>query len=126
MDKEIISCGNAPAAIGPYSQAVKAGQFIFVSGQIPIDPVSGKVIGNDIQAQTKQVLENIKNILSASNSSLDKVVKTTIYLTNLSDYGIVNETYGSYFKDSFPARATVEVSKLPKDVKIEIDAVAMS
>ncbi|MGR3218927.1 MAG: RidA family protein [Candidatus Anammoxibacter sp.] len=126
MDKEIITINNAPAAIGPYSQAVKAGQFIFVSGQIPIDPASGNIISDDVQAQTKQVIENIKNILSAAGSSLEKVVKTTIYLTNLADYAIVNETYGDYFKHSLPARATVEVSKLPKDVHIEIDAIALS
>ncbi|MGR3319679.1 MAG: RidA family protein [Candidatus Anammoxibacter sp.] len=126
MDKEIITSKNAPAAIGPYSQAVKAGQFIFVSGQIPIDPTSGKITSDDVQEQTKQVIENIENILTESGSSLEKVVKTTIYLTSLSDYAVVNETYGNYFKHSLPARATVEVSKLPKDVRIEIDAIALS
>ena len=125
MEKEIVTSDSAPAAIGPYSQAVKAGQFIFVSGQIPIDPVLGKIIEGDIEIQTKQVLENIKNILSAANSSMDKVVKTTIYLLNLSDYEEVNATYSNYFNAPFPARATIEVSKLPKNVKIEIDAIAI-
>lgn len=125
MEKYIISADNAPAAIGPYSQAVKAGQFIFVSGQIPIDPVLGKIIGEDIETQTKQVLENIKNILFAANSSLDKVVKTTIYLSNLSEYENVNAIYSDYFNAPFPARAAIEVSKLPKNVKIEIDAIAI-
>lgn len=125
MDKEIISCSNAPDAIGPYSQAVKSGPFIFISGQIPINPATKEIVSNDIKEQTKQVLENIKNILHTAGSSLEKVIKTTIYLVSLSDYEVVNETYGNYFEGSFPARAAVEVSKLPKEAKVEIDAIAI-
>jgi len=126
MNKTIISCNSAPFAIGPYSQAVKACNLIFVSGQIPIDPKTGEIEAKDIEGQTKQVLENIKNILTAAGSSLDKVVKTTVYLTDLSDYDCVNKTYGTFFQGSFPARAAVEVSRLPKGVGVEIEAVAMS
>lgn len=126
MEKEVISTGNAPEAIGPYSQAVRVGQFIFISGQIPIDPASGEVVYGDIQTQTRQVLENIKNILFASGSSLDKVVKTTIYMRDMSDYGAINEVYGSYFSGSYPARSAMEVSMLPKDVGIEIETIAVS
>lgn len=124
-EKEAITCMTAPNAIGPYSQAIKAGQFIFVSGQIPIDSRTGEITGINIQEQTRQVLENINGILAAAHSSLNKVVKTTIYLTTLSDYAEVNAVYAAYFNDPFPARATIEVSSLPKNAKIEIDAVAV-
>ena len=126
MNKTIISCNSAPSAIGPYSQAVKACNLIFVSGQIAINPGTGEVEAEDIEGQTKQVLVNIRNILTAAGSSLDKVVKTTVYLTDLSDYDAVNKTYGTFFQGDFPARAAVEVSRLPKGVSVEIEAVAMS
>ncbi len=125
MEKEIICSDKAPGAIGPYSQAVRVKPFVFVSGQIPLDPETGKVVEGDVKNQTRQVLENIRNILTTAGSSLDNVVKTTIYLSNMSDYDSINEIYGNYFKDSRPARATVEVSRLPKDVSVEIEAVAI-
>lgn len=124
MSKEIIRTEHAPKAIGPYSQAVVAGGFVFVSGQIPIDPASGTVLQGDINTQTKLVLENAKAILAASGCILQNVVKTTIYLGNMGDFAAVNEIYGQYFTHEPPARATVEVSRLPKDVGIEIDFVA--
>lgn len=124
MSKQMISTSKAPQAIGPYSQAIQAGSFIFISGQIPINPASGELLLGDIQSQTRQVLENIKGVLEAVESSLNSVVKTTIYLTDLGDFDSVNEVYGSYFKEEPPARATVEVSSLPKGVGIEIEAVA--
>ena len=126
MKKEIVSTKNAPAAIGPYSQAIKAADLVFISGQIPLDPASGEIAGDSIEAQTERVMKNLEAVLKAAGSDLDKVMKTTIYLTDLSDFAVVNEIYGSYFNDSPPARATVEVSGLPKGVKVEIDAIALS
>lgn len=125
MKKTIVTCDKVPAAIGPYSQAIKACQLLFVSGQIPLDPVSGEVIRGDIKAQTTQVMENLKNILVSAGSSLDNVVKTTLFLVDMGDYSDVNEVYGNYFKGSFPARSTIEVSELPKGVGVEIDAIAL-
>lgn len=125
MKKEIINSKEAPAAIGPYSQAIKAAGMVFLSGQIPLDPVSGEISGDSIEAQTEQVMKNIKAVLNEAGSGLDKVVKTTIYLADLGDFAVVNGIYGSYFIDSPPARATVEVSGLPKGVKVEIDAIAL-
>ncbi len=122
--KKIISASGAPTAIGPYSQAIEAGGFIFVSGQIPIDPKTGDVVAADIRVQVRTVLDNAKAILSAAGVSLSSVVKTTIYLKNMSDFGPVNEVYGKYFSSEPPARATVEVSRLPKDVSIEMDLIA--
>ena len=124
MEKKTIKTADAPQAIGPYSQAVKAGGLVFVSGQIPIDPKSGNVIQVDIKVQTRQVMENAKAILSAAGCGMSQVVKTTIYLQNMSDFAAVNEIYGGYFPSDPPARATVEVSRLPKDVAIEMDFVA--
>jgi 2-iminobutanoate/2-iminopropanoate deaminase len=124
MMRKTIRTANAPQAIGPYSQAVEAGGFIFVSGQIPIDPKSGNVLQGDIKSQAKQVMENAKAILAASGCSLPDVVKSTIYLKNMADFAIVNEVYGGYFLSDHPARATVEVSRLPKDVDVEMDFVA--
>ena len=115
---------NAPLAIGPYSQAVEAGGFLFISGQIPIDPKTGSIIQGDIMAQTKQVMENAGAILSAGGTDYSSVVKTTIYLKNMSDFGVVNEVYGTYFQAEPPARATVQVAGLPKDVAVEIDFIA--
>lgn len=123
MLKEIISTDKAPAAIGPYSQAVKAGNFMFISGQIPIDPSTGNVIDGDIKAQTKQCLKNLEAICQSAGLTLDNVVKTTIFITDMSKFPEVNEVYGSFFKENPPARACVEVSALPKDVQVEIEAV---
>ncbi|MCP4366166.1 MAG: RidA family protein [Planctomycetes bacterium] len=123
--REIISTENAPKAIGPYSQGVRAGDFIFLSGQIPIDPATGNIIEGGVRVQTRRVLENLDAVLEAAGSSLDNVVKTTIYLASMGDYAAVNEIYAEFFKGSKPARATVEVSRLPKDVDVEIDAIAV-
>lgn len=123
MKKEIIATDKAPKAIGPYSQAVKVGNFIFISGQIPIDPKTGEIAGDDIITQTKRVLENIKAVLEATGATLTNVVKTTVYLADMSDFKAMNETYKTYFTDNPPARSTVEVSKLPKGPKIEIDVI---
>ncbi len=124
MTRKIIRTPDAPQAIGPYSQAVEAGGFVFVSGQIPIDQKTGNIVQADIKAQTKLVLENARAILSAASCPLSSVVKTTIYLKNMADFAAVNEVYGSFFPSEPPARATVEVSRLPKDVALEMDFVA--
>jgi 2-iminobutanoate/2-iminopropanoate deaminase len=122
--KKAIQSSNAPKAIGPYSQAVEANDFVFVSGQIPIDPKTGDLVTGDIKEQTKRVMENGKAILAAAGCAMERVIKTTIYLKNIGDFAAVNEVYGSYFSADPPARATVEVSRLPKDVAIEIDFIA--
>jgi len=124
MGKKIIKTADAPQAIGPYSQAVDAGGFVFVSGQIPIDPKTGNPVDGDIRVQAKQVLDNGKAILTAAGCSMSMVVKATIYLKSITDFAAVNEVYGSYFPSDHPARATVEVSRLPKDVGVEMDFVA--
>lgn len=126
MRKEIVSTENAPKAIGPYSQAIRFGNIVYVSGQIPIRPESGKILKGTIEEQTIQVLENLKNILAAAGLTLDNVLRTTIFLTDLGDYSAVNEIYARYFGDSQPARSTVQVSRLPMDAQIEIDAIAGS
>jgi 2-iminobutanoate/2-iminopropanoate deaminase len=123
MGKKIIKTSDAPQAIGPYSQAVEAGGFVFVSGQIPLDPKTGAVVAADIKAQAALVLENAKAILLAAGCPLSAVVKTTIYLKNMADFATVNEVYGGYFPTDPPARATVEVSRLPRDVAVEMDFV---
>lgn len=125
MKKEAITTDKAPKAIGPYSQAVKVNGFIFVSGQIPIDPHTDEVTKGDIIEQTRHVLKNISSILVAAGSSLGDVVKTTVYLKDLSKFGEMNHIYGEFFTAPYPARATVEVSNLPKGVEVEIDAVAV-
>ena len=122
--KKIISTSEAPAAIGPYSQAVRSGRFLFCSGQIPLDPKSGQIISGDIAAQTRRVLDNIAAVLRAEGLTFDNVVKTTIFLTDLGDFQTVNEIYGSYFKQDPPARSTVQVSALPKGAKVEIEVIA--
>ncbi len=124
MQKNIISTNKAPQAIGPYSQAVRFDNLLFVSGQIPIEPKSGEILKGNIKEQTKQILENLNSVLTAGGSSLNNVLRTTIFLTNLEDYAAVNEVYTQFFKESQPARSTVQVSRLPKDVQIEIDAIA--
>lgn len=124
MPKKQVQTENAPAAIGPYSQAVKVGKWIFTAGQIPIEPKSGNLVSGHIKDKTRQVMENIKAILEASGAKMDDVVKTTIFLANLQDFTAVNEVYGEYFTEPFPARSTVQVAALPKGVSVEIDAVA--
>lgn len=119
-----IETANAPAAIGPYSQAIKASGFLFVSGQIPIDPASGQITAVDAVAQTRQVMENLSAILNAEGLSMADVVKTTIFLTDLVDFGRVNEVYAAYFTSDPPARSTVQVAALPKGAKVEIEVVA--
>ena len=122
--KKIISTNEAPGAIGPYSQAVRSGSFLFCSGQIPLDPKSGQIVSGEIAAQTRRVLDNIAAVLRTEGLTFDNVVKTTIFLTDLGDFQTVNEVYGSYFKQSPPARSTVQVSALPKGAKVEIEAIA--
>lgn len=125
MVKQVISTDKAPAAIGPYSQAIKAGGFLFLSGQIPIDPKTGQLITSGIAEQTRQVLKNLEQVLIAAGATLKDVVKTTIFLANMGDFAKVNETYAEFFPEGSPARATVEVSRLPKNVGIEIEAIAI-
>jgi 2-iminobutanoate/2-iminopropanoate deaminase len=122
--KKIISTNETPAAIGPYSQAVRSGKFIFCSGQIPLDPKSGEIVAGDITAQTRRVMDNIAGLLKAEGLGFDNIVKTTIFLTNLGDFQTVNEIYGSYFKNDPPARSTVQVAALPKGANVEIEVIA--
>jgi len=124
--KKIIVTKNAPEPIGPYSQATQAGGFVFVSGQVAKDYATGKVVTDGIQSETKMVMQNVKNILETAGSSLDKVVKTTIFLTNMDDFAKMNEVYGSFFTGNYPARETVQVSKLPLNVNVEISVIAVS
>ncbi len=124
MQKRIISTDKAPQAIGPYSQAVQFDNLLYISGQIPLEPISGQVLKANIKEQTKQILTNLHAVLIAGGSSLDNVLRTTIFLTNLEDYSEVNEVYAEFFEQSMPARSTVQVSRLPMDVQIEIDAIA--
>ncbi len=124
MGRKIIKTADAPQAIGPYSQAVEAGGFVFVSGQIPIDPKTGNVVEGDIKVQAKRVMENAKAILMASGCTIARVVKSTIYLKDMADFAAVNEVYGAYFPTEPPARATVGVARLPKDVAVEMDFIA--
>ena len=122
--KKVISTANAPQAIGPYSQAIEAGGFVFVSGQIPLIPTTGELVEGSVEIQTARVLENLKAILEAAGSSLESVVKTTVYITNMDDFAKVNGIYGQYFQEDPPARVCVEVSKLPKGALVEIDVIA--
>ena len=124
MSKKIIETNQAPKPIGPYSQAVQFGEFLFTSGQIALDPKTNELLNGNVEDQTNLVLENLQAVLSASGSSLDKVVKTTIFLKDMADFSKVNEVYAKYFNDSKPARSTVEVSCLPKNVLVEIDCIA--
>jgi 2-iminobutanoate/2-iminopropanoate deaminase len=121
---KIISTPHAPAAIGPYSQAVISNGFAFLSGQIPLDPATGQLIDGDIAAQTQRVLENLKAVLESCGTSLDRVVKTTVYLKDMGEFARMNEVYARYFTEKAPARATVEAARLPRDVRVEIDCIA--
>ena len=122
--KEIIATDKAPAAIGPYSQAVKVGNLLFTSGMIPIDPATNTLVEGGIEVQAERALQNVKNLLEASGSSLDKVVKTVVFIKDMNDFAKVNEIYAKYFTENFPARSCVEVARLPKDVLIEMEAIA--
>lgn len=122
--KKIISTQDAPKAIGPYSQAVQAGDFLYISGQIPIDPKTGEFAGNDIKTQTRQSLTNICAILQAAGCSIEQVVKVNVYLNDMNDFTAMNEVYGEFFTKDYPARAAVEVAKLPKAALVEIEAIA--
>jgi 2-iminobutanoate/2-iminopropanoate deaminase len=123
--KQVIATTSAPEAIGPYSQGIKANGFLFLSGQVPLDPASRQMIAGDIRAQTERVLKNLEAVLAAAGSSLGAVVKTTVYLADLGDFAAMNEVYARFFPEAPPARATVEVRRLPKDAKIEIDLIAL-
>ena len=125
MGKEIVSTDKAPAAIGPYSQAVKAGAFVFTSGVIPVDPATGKVVDGEITEQATQVLENLTAVLAASGTSLDRAVKTTCFLADLGDFATFNTIYASYFTADPPARSTVQVAKLPLGVLVEVECIAL-
>jgi 2-iminobutanoate/2-iminopropanoate deaminase len=124
--REVISTKDAPQAIGPYSQAIKANGFVFVSGQIAVDPATQQVIAGDVGVQTDRVLRNLSEILEAAASGLGKVVRSTVFLKNMSDFAAMNAVYGKYFSTSPPARSTVEVARLPKDVLVEIDVIALA
>ncbi|HEY6876744.1 MAG TPA: RidA family protein [Polyangiales bacterium] len=126
--RSVVATPDAPAAIGPYSQAVKAGNFVFLSGQIPLDPQSGQLIGgDDVEAQTSQVMKNLEAVLKAANSGFAQVVKATIFLTDLGDFAVVNKVYGAYFEGVLPpARATVQVAALPRGAKVEIELTALT
>jgi len=122
---KVIKTSKAPAAIGPYSQGIDTGIFIYTSGQIPIIPSSGEIISNDIEEQTKQVLDNLISVLEAAGSNISKVIKTTVYIKDMNDFLKINNVYEKYFSNPYPARSCVEVSRLPKDVLIEIEAIAV-
>lgn len=125
LKREIVSTTDAPAAVGPYSQAVRVGSFIYTAGQIPLVPGTGKLAEGDIKAQTRQVIQNLNHVLAAAGSSLSDVVKTTIFLTDMGDFAAVNEIYGGFFKNDPPARSTVQVSALPLGARVEIEVIAV-
>jgi 2-iminobutanoate/2-iminopropanoate deaminase len=124
--KKIVSTNDAPAAVGPYSQAVRVGQFVFTAGQIPLDPKSGVIVSEDISEQARRVLDNLTAVLAAENLTFSHIVKTTIFLTDMNDFQAVNEVYAKYFSDQPPARSTVAVSALPKGARVEIECIAVS
>jgi len=124
--REIVSTKDAPQAIGPYSQAIKASGLVFVSGQVAIDPSTQQVVSGDVAAQTERVLRNLSGILEAAGSGLGKVVRATVFLKNMNDFAAMNQVYGKYFSSEPPARSTVEVARLPKDVLVEIDVIALA
>jgi len=122
--KQPFSTDAAPKAIGPYSQAVRVGQFLFLSGQIPTDPTTGQIVEGDVAAQTRRVMENLRAVLASAGLSFADVARTSIFLADMNDFAKVNEVYGSYFSEPYPARATVQVARLPRDARLEIDAIA--
>jgi 2-iminobutanoate/2-iminopropanoate deaminase len=125
VPRDIVKTDAAPQAIGPYSQAIKANGFVFVSGQTALDPRTGQMVGQDIKTQTRRVLDNIKAVLHAAGTSLANVVRCSVFLKDMNDFGPMNEEYGSYFRELPPARTTVQAAKLPRDALVEIDAIAM-
>ena len=124
MKKQLVATDSAPKAIGPYSQAIRLGDLLFCSGQIPLDPQSGNIVGATIEEQTERVIKNIEGILSSQSLTLANVVKTTVFIKDMNEFTRFNEIYGKYFQAPFPARSTVEVARLPKDVKVEIEVLA--
>ena len=126
MKREVISTDKAPAAVGPYSQAVRVGDFVFAAGQVAIDPVAGKLIEGDVAAQTRQVLTNLSTVLEAAGSSLDRVAKTTVFLVNMDQFKVMNAVYGEFFSSDPPARSTIEVAALPLGALVEIEAIAVT
>ncbi len=126
MEKKAISTDKAPQAIGPYSQAIQVGEFLFLSGQIPLDPSTGEMDREDIQGQTRRVMENLKAVLESQGLTMESIVKTTIFLTDMGNFAKVNEIYGGYFSEYPPARSTVQVSNLPRGAAIEIEAIAVA
>jgi 2-iminobutanoate/2-iminopropanoate deaminase len=122
--KHAVSSPGAPKAIGPYSQAVRAGQLLFASGQIPTDPATGTLVEGDVAAQTRRVFDNLSAVLNAANLSFASVVRTTVFLADMNDFAAMNEVYGKYFSEPYPARATVQVARLPRDARVEIDLIA--
>jgi 2-iminobutanoate/2-iminopropanoate deaminase len=126
MPREIVSTDAAPIAIGPYSQAIRANGFLFLSGQVALDPRTGQLVGSDVKQQTRQVLENVRAVLEGAGSSLAQVVKCTVFLADMNDFGPMNEEYGSYFQDQPPARTTVQVARLPRSALVEIEVIALA
>jgi 2-iminobutanoate/2-iminopropanoate deaminase len=126
MAKRVIKTEQAPPAIGPYSQAIVGNGLVFAAGQIPLDPRTGQLVPGDARVQTRRVLDNLKAVLEAAGSAMDKVVKTTVFLCDLNDFGAMNEIYGEYFRENPPARSTVQVAKLPRDALVEIEAMALA
>lgn len=125
MERKVVTTSQAPAAIGPYSQAIVAGPFVFTAGQIPIDPANGELVTGGISEQTERVLRNLESVLTAAGAGLRNVIKTTVYLSDMEDFNAMNRVYGRFFEELPPARSAVEVSRLPRDVMIEIEAVAL-
>lgn len=123
--REAVSTTGAPQAIGPYSQAIRAGDFLFVSGQIPLDPVTGSMVDGDVGAQTRRVLDNVGAILKAVGASYDNVVRTTVFLADMNDFAAMNQVYATYFPAQAPARSTLQAARLPKDARVEIDVIAV-
>jgi 2-iminobutanoate/2-iminopropanoate deaminase len=123
--RQAVTTPEAPQAIGPYSQAIRSGNLLFVSGQIPLDPATGTLVGDDIETQTRQVLQNLGAILAAAGTTFASVVRTTVYLTDLAEFGAMNQVYGSFIASPAPARSTVQVSRLPRDARVEIDLIAV-
>jgi 2-iminobutanoate/2-iminopropanoate deaminase len=123
--RQAVSTSAAPQAVGPYSQAIRAGSLLFVSGQIALDPATGQVIAGDAAAQTRRVMENLRQILEAAGSSFDQVVRTTVYLADIAEFGVVNDVYTQYFAAPAPARSTIQAARLPRDARVEIDVIAV-